>query len=350
MDCERARDRYSSFWEKELTSLEEKEVREHLSSCPECRKEFEQFEKTMQWLHSVEEVEVPDGFLPGLYKRMEERRAKTPTGKRSAREWFSLQTSLKLPVQAAAMVAIVFLVLYLAKMMPTGVHHPKETKQTSALPTPAEKAEKMLEHKERNEEPKISERPAETPRLKDHGQVEPSAPAKERMDAFPPQMRAEAKKEEVPSPENTIIARRAFDLREQEKPKSPSAEPEGTGKGLAGLEKSVVASKPFREIVLKISDREKAVSRLQELLTQFGGEVVTTEGNMFVASLPTGSFSEFEKEVAGLGSSANQDKLIREKQAAGNLRAVPQAKKKEAPKPAVDAEDRTTVRILLVEE
>ena len=79
MDCEKVRDRFSSLWEKELTPSEEKMVREHLSSCPECQKEFERFEKTMGWLRSVGEVEVPEGFLPELYKKMKGRK-RAPLG------------------------------------------------------------------------------------------------------------------------------------------------------------------------------------------------------------------------------------------------------------------------------
>jgi len=353
MDCERIRDRFSSLWEKELTSLEEKDIRDHLSSCPGCRREFEQFEKTMQWLHSMEEVEVPDGFLPELHKKIEERKTKAIPGKRSAWRWFKLPTSVRLPVQAVAMVAIVFLVLYLSKMMPTGVYHLKEPKQTSSLPTSEQKSEQMLAHKESDEERKVLERSAETQPRKDVGQVETSAPPKERLDASPSQMKAEVKKEEVPSPKSDIIAHRTYDLREQEEAKSPSAEPERAGKGFAAKEKSVVTLKPPQEIVLRISDREKVVSELQELVRQFGGEVVATEGNMFVASLPTGTFSEFEKEVAQLGSSPKEDKLTREKQAMGSLKAAPAApgvRREEAPKRAADAESRMTVRILLIQE
>ena len=365
MTCEKVRDRFSSLWEKELTSLEEKDIREHLSSCPECRREFEQFEKTMQWLHSVEELEVPDGFLPELHKKIEERKTKATLGERPTGRWFKLPISVKLPVQAVAMVAIVFLVLYLSKMMPTGVYHLKESKQTSSLPSSEQKSEQALAHKEAGTERKVLERPAETPRLKDVDQVETSAPAKERPEASLPQMKAEAKKEEVSSPKSEIIAYKVLELKEkekeQEKTKIPSPELEKAGKGFAvkkeksvvTLEKSVVTLKPSQEIVLRISDREKVVSRLHELIKQFGGEVVATEENMFVASLPTGSFSEFERELAGLSSSPKGDKLIQEKQAVGNLRAAPAApgvRREEAPKRAADAEGRTTVRILLIQE
>jgi len=351
MDCKEVRDRFSSLWEKELTSLEEKNIREHLSSCPECRREFEQFEKTMQWLRSVEEAEVPDGFFPELHKKLEERKSKATRGGRSTGRWFNLPTSVKLPAQAVAMVAIVFLVLYLSKMMPTGVYHLKESKQTSSLPTSEQKSEPMLAHKESDEDRKVLERPTETQGLKDVGQVETSAPSKERLDAPPSQKKAEAKKEEVPSPKSEIIASQAFESKEQEKARISSPEPEKAGKGFAvKKEKSVVTLKPPQEIVLRISDREKVVPRLHELIKQFGGEVVSTEGNMFVASFPTGSFSEFEKEVAELSSSSKRDKLIPEKHAMGSLRAAPGVRREEAPKRAADSESRTTVRILLIQE
>ncbi len=353
MNCEKVRDRFSSLWERELTSLEEKEIREHLSSCPQCRREFEQFEKTMQWLHSVEEVEVPDGFLPELHRRIEERKTKDTLGGRSTGRWFKLPISVKLPIQAVAMVAVVFVVLYLSKMMPTGVYPLKESKQTSSLPSSEHKSEQVLAHQEAKGEPKVLERPAETPRLKDADQVKTSAPAKERLEPSSPQMKAEAKKEEVLSPKSEVIAYQAFDSKEQEKAKIPSAEPGKSGKGFAAKEKSVVTWKPSQEIVLRISDREKVVSRLHELIKQFGGEVVATDGNVFVASLPTGSFSEFEKEVAELGVSPKEDKLIQEKKAAGSLSAAPATpgvKKEEALRRTADAESRTTVRILLIQE
>ena len=82
MECEKVRDQFSSLLEGDLNPIEEKIVRDHLVSCAECRKELERFEKTMHWLHSIEEVEVPDGFLSGIYKKMEGRKRKQPNDER----------------------------------------------------------------------------------------------------------------------------------------------------------------------------------------------------------------------------------------------------------------------------
>jgi hypothetical protein len=134
-------------------------------------------------------------------------------------------------------------------------------------------------------------------------------------------------------------------------------EPGKIERELAFQEKSLVASKPPQEIVLRVSDRKKVISRLHEMVKQFGGEVVATEGDMFLASLPTGSFSEFEKELAGLSSSGKTDLFMAKKHATGSLRFEEGMKREEvdqkSKEPArltPDTERRTIVRILLVQE
>jgi hypothetical protein len=357
MDCEKVRDRFSSLWEKELSPFEEKIIKEHLSSCPECQGEFEQFEKTMRWLHSVGEVEVPDEFLPGLYKKMEERKRAIP-GERSRGKWLSFPLSLKLPVQAAAMVAIVFLVLYLTKMMPMEGYRPKETGEPSSPLSVEKKSEEVLAQKEVKIERRALETTLEAPRPKNGEQAKTLVQGEEKLEGvYVPQMKAEAKKAEIPSSESKVMRYQAFDSKETGRAKTPSPEPEEIEKELTSKEKSVVASKPPQEIVLRISDRKKAISQLHELVKRFEGEIVTAEGNRFLASLPTGSFSEFEKELAGLGSSTKADKVIARKHATGSLRALQEVKKeavegkrKEPAKLETDEESRMIVRILLVQE
>ena len=63
MECSEIRDHISSLWEGEITPSEAKPIRDHLSACSECQREFETFDKIMKWLLSAEEVEVPAEFL-----------------------------------------------------------------------------------------------------------------------------------------------------------------------------------------------------------------------------------------------------------------------------------------------
>jgi hypothetical protein len=356
MDCEKVRDRFSSLWEQELPPVEEKIVKEHLSSCPRCRRELEQFEKTMRWLHSVGEEEAPEGFLPDLYKKIEERKRTLPGGK-SRERWLHFPVSFKLPVQAAAMVAVVFLVLYLTKMMPIEGDRLKETKQTSSPLSVEKKPEQVLSKKEVEEERRALETSAETPYPKDSERAKAPVPGEGKLESPAPQVKAGGGKAEAPSPQTEAVASRAKDSREAAGGRVPSAELGKIERQLAVQEKSLFASKPPQEIILRISDREKGISRLYEMVKQFGGEVVAAEGDRFLASLPTGSFSEFEKELAGLSSSGKSDLLMAKKPAPGSLRFEEGMKREEVDQKskepaglAADTERRTIVRILLVQE
>jgi hypothetical protein len=113
---------------------------------------------------------------------------------------------------------------------------------------------------------------------------------------------------------------------------------------------------PPREIVLRVSDREKVLSQLQELVRQFGGEVKTVEEKILLASLPATSFPEFEKEVVALTSSVSADKITIQKdgpeslgRSSGMKRKETEGKGKEAAKPLTHQETHLAVRIFLLQ-
>ena len=357
MDCEKVRDRFSSFWEKELIPSEENTIREHLSSCPECQKELERFGKTMGWLRSVGDVEVPEGFLPELYKKIEERK-KAPLAGESRGKWFVFPLPFKLPAQAFAMVAIVFLVLYLTKMTPMEVSRLKENKQTSSPVLVEKKAEQVRTEEGMEIEQRAMETLPEAPYPKDADLAKASVPGEEKLKgASASQGEAEAKKIEAPVPKNEVMAHQQIDSKEAGKAKAPSPEPGKIEKGWIAKEKSGVASKPPQEILLRISDREEVVPQLQELVKHFGGEMVTVEGNRFLASLPTDSFPAFEKELAGLSASTQTDKVMAKKPITFSSRTSPEVKREEVggrskgpAELATDQESRTVVIILLIQE
>jgi hypothetical protein len=301
MECERVRDRFSSFLENELNPLEERIVKEHLASCPDCQKDLQEFDKTIRWLHSVKEVKVPDGFLIEIYKKMEERKRKIP--------FFSIP--LRLPVQAVAMVAIVFLVLYLTKIMPIEMSRQKDAEDSKpfvSAPLPSKKqVDQVVAQIERKKGRGVTQTPPEPSSL---SRVSPSPSETEKMEA------ASAKREQV----------------------SPAA-------------------KPPREIVLRTPDREKTLSQLHDLLHQFGGKIVTTEGNIFLASLPAVTFSEFEEELLGLGSPEKADRKRVQKDVMGRLDVPGGAKQrafemkgKEGASPRGEMQGYLLVRILLLQE
>jgi hypothetical protein len=219
------------------------------------------------------------------------------------------------------------------------------------------KSEKALAQNEMERDRRALETLTKTPRPKDVEEAKALVPKEGKLeDATVPQVKAEAKKAEAPSPKTEVMEYRTF-AKEAGRAKAPSPESEKVEKGWHAKEKSMVSSKPPQEIILRISDRGKVISKLHELVKQFGGEMVTTEKNMVVASLPTGSFSEFEKELAGLSSSGKTDVFMAKKHATGSLRVEEGMKREEVDqqtnepaKFAADTERRTIVRIFLVQE
>jgi hypothetical protein len=357
MDCKKVRDQFSSLWEHQLIPSEEKNVREHLSSCPECQKELEQFEKTMRWLHSVAEVEIPEGFLPELHKKMEERKSEKILAEKARGRWFNLPLALKLPVQATAMVAIIFLVLYLTKMMPFEGEHLKDSKPISS-PFAEKKSNQVFVQKEVEKEKKAVEIHPETSRPRGMEQAKPHVPPeKGKLErTYAPQLKAEVKKGEEPSQKTEVMEDQTL-AKETAGMKALSPDLEETEKGWTGREKPMVTSGPPQEIVLRVSDQKKVISQLHELVKQFGGEIITSEENMVLASLPAGAFSEFENELVGIIASLKADKINVKEHVPGSLRMARGRKREEgdnkiqgSSRVITGQENRTEVRILLIQE
>ena len=302
MECEKIWERFSSLLEGDLSPSEEKMIKEHLSSCSGCQKDFETFKKTMNWLHSVDEVEAPEGFLTEIYQKKEERKR---MGSRQG--WVHRLSRMNLPAQAVAMVAIVFVVLYITKMIP--------------METPREKDVDV----------------AKTPR------------SEVKMDTHLAQKEAKKENQEI------ALLSKAPRTKEMEQEKTPLSE----GKEIGKVAIHSLAAKPSQVITLRVSDQEKAVSQLQGLVEEFGGEIVREEGHILLASLPAASYPEFEKKLEGMTSPQKAEPAAPQQVAPRAFRVSPRAteeesvgkgKEKEMGRPMADQAGRITVRILLIKE
>ena len=213
-------------------------MRRHLERCPGCQGELTRFEKTLRMLHSVEEVEVPEGFLSGVYEKIEGRRERDSFPEKTLREGYGLKW--KIPVQAFAMVAIVFLALYLTKMTsnePAPMKTTQESKPSveerkgpAEIKTPTVKEKKLdreLPYKrlEKAERSKVSNRPnAEPPseKAENGSEVDTTGPFISRRSA--PQPAA------APPPEEKATGVREQGLKlEEEKKKDERADRELKG-------------------------------------------------------------------------------------------------------------------------
>jgi hypothetical protein len=364
--CEEVRDRFSALWENELTPSDQTEMKGHLELCTGCREEFARFEKTLQLLHSVEEKEVPEDFLAGIYEKIEERKEKDLPPEGTFWRWPNLPIRFKLPMQALAMVAIVFMALYLTKMMPGDPTRMKEVTQSKPSPGEAKKTSgeiqtpapeeiradqrslrKQVDRIEKGEVPGSLKEEAKIELFKREAKTlanEPaaggsgiSARAPSNMAAAPatPETEAEeSRKSLAGKAEKMAEAGDALKLPEErasgEKPDlrpkamapSPARRPREAdlAPSLSAKKKAEGASvvrettrpepKPSQELVLKISDQKKILSRLQDLMKEWGGEILSVDGNRLLISLPRFYLPEFQKELGKMGSIAKAQQRI----------------------------------------
>lgn len=357
MDCEKVKDRFSSLWEKELALSDEKTVRDHLSSCPECQKEFEQFEKTMRWLRSVGEEEIPEGFLAELYQKMEVRKRALPV-ERARGKWSIFPPSFKLPAQAAAMVTIVFLVLYLTKMIPLEVSRPRKTVQPSSPVSEEKKSGQVVVQKKTEKERRALNLTPGASRSKNIEPLQGSALGNKEIED--PRIRLskeEGKKQEVFIPKSEGVLSQQVESKEGAGARMVTPGPNKLEEGFTVQEKSLGALRPSREIILKVADREKAISQLQDWIKHFGGGMLALEGDSILASLPSPIFSEFEEKLAGLGASIQADEGVTKKQIPLSDRTSPKVKgqeegerSREPAKRTTDQEGPTVILIHLIQE
>lgn len=305
MDCEKIRDQFSLLLEGELKPPEEERVQEHLASCPACEKEWNEFERLIDWLHSAGEEEVPDGLLSEIRERLDERKEK------AKRERVPFLRSMKIPLQAMAMVTILFIAFYLTRMPPFEALQKRETEKPGTV---------FFEIEKKEVEKTVSPAPSV---------------AERKVTLEPPRATERPKgKAVLPHPEKL----------------------EGEG-GKMGEIMTSLAKQSALEMTLKITNREIAMERLRELVKGLGGEVALEEENVLLTSLPASSFRDFEKGVIRIGSSFEDQGVAARAEKKDAFRYAPGAKmragekKEETPSSPVGArEDRVLIRIRLTHE
>jgi hypothetical protein len=305
-----------------LKPPEEEKVREHLGSCQNCEKEWKEFRQMMGRLHSVEEEEVPEGFLSEIQKKREERKGKERTvGDRFFR-------SMKVPIQAMAMVMIVFLALYLTQMAPFEMLQKKVVEKSEVPYSEREKKGSVLKEEEKQ---KVTSPPPALYRKDYLSEAKPSATDEREgaKDGIAQKMKEEDKKLPAPPFKEEMATAEPLRPKEMAKAEAPPLEEKRREREKVGTVIMSLAKKPAREITLKISDREKAVSQVQELAKQLGGEVVREDGDVLLATLPASSYGEFEKGLVQIGSSPVFPKATAPKEMKDDLSLAAGAKSKE---------------------
>ena len=113
MNCHEARDLFSAKADDLLTAEQRAALGRHLDTCPDCQREWERFRQAVSLLHSVGEARAPAGFA----SRVIEAARREPWHRRLLRAG-SLPLHMRLPLEAAALVLVSTLAIFLYRQTP----------------------------------------------------------------------------------------------------------------------------------------------------------------------------------------------------------------------------------------
>ena len=162
MNCHDARERLSDFLDEALGAPELALVQAHLDGCPDCRRDLERLRATVSLLSRVERPRAPVGFVD----RVMVAARPVPWYRRLGR-WLFLPLGIKLPVEAAAMLVIAVLGVFLLQRTPEMRDAARPEREA-----PASRAEPTPTPAPRQETPKVG--------LADSGKLSEPAPKADR--------------------------------------------------------------------------------------------------------------------------------------------------------------------------
>lgn len=343
MICDETRDTLSAYLDEALAPDERSLVDAHLEGCAECRRELEALRGTVALLQRVEPARAPVGFVDRVVAAARPR----PWYRRAA-DAVLLPLSVKLPLEATAVVMVGLLAVYLFERSPELQRAAREVApqqeaaapakekaveqladQTAPAPTPAAPAERPArptgERDQRADAPlsrEVVPPPAGSPPIVG-APAPPAAPAPATPPppaastpsgapvplptvAPPPEIKAQAKKEAAPG-ENVAGA-----VRSEAETRQRAASPRATvDSARAAPSASKLAAKrvlPSADVVARVAvkDRDAAERELASLIARLGGSVTQRrredETTVVEAVIPQPRYAEFSDSVGRIGT------------------------------------------------
>jgi hypothetical protein len=111
MTCQDARELLSAALDDALDAGERERLDIHLTSCADCRRERERFERTVGLLRGAEAIRAPGGFVDRVLAAARPQ----PWWRRLAR-WLFTSWTVKLPLQGVAVVLVAIMAVYLYRV------------------------------------------------------------------------------------------------------------------------------------------------------------------------------------------------------------------------------------------
>jgi hypothetical protein len=317
MICDEARESLSAYLDEALAPDERSLLDAHLEGCVECRRELVALRGTVALLQRVEPARAPVGFVDRVVAAARPR----PWYRRVA-DAVLLPLSIKLPLEATAVVMVGLLAVYLfertpelqqavrevaprpqpaapAKEKPVELLADKAPRPPApAVPAPAEPPARAAGERDRADAPRSQEvNPSSTTSPPAGGAPAPPAAA-----APPPGAKPEAKTEAAPS-EN--VAGAARPEAERQKALQPSADSARAAPSSARL--AAKRAGPPVDVVARVAvkDRDAAELELAALIARVGGSVTERvhedAATVVEAVIPQPRYAEFSASLARIG-------------------------------------------------
>jgi anti-sigma factor RsiW len=113
MSCHDARERLSDLLDDALATEARAQVDSHLAGCADCRSELDRLRATVSLLRAVERPQAPAGFVDRVLEA-----ARPAPWYRRLIDWLAVVRLLRFPVEAAAVVLVASLAVYVFQETP----------------------------------------------------------------------------------------------------------------------------------------------------------------------------------------------------------------------------------------
>ena len=329
MNCHDAREWFSGWVDETLTAEEHAALAAHLAGCADCQHELRRFRGTVALLARVERPQAPAGFAARVVDAVRP----IPWHRRLVARLF-LPLSVKLPAEAAAVLLVGGLAVYLFERTPAlqqaarqEVSRPEPPAPEAPMPTPPPAAAPPESHPGPVAEVQRKAESKPKSEVTTDRHVAELAPAKElgkTGEAPPPPPAAASTPDLVTGGQKDTAAAGAPVARA---PAAPPAEsparlsPIVKGRGDSAAEKATRApaqlplapraamnALPAADVTgrLTVKDRGAAESALAELITHAGGALVSrraeSDGTLMDVVVPRARYAEFTQGLARIGT------------------------------------------------
>ena len=303
MNCEEARDLAPDYLDRRMTPFQIVLFREHVDACAECRRELGDLDATIKMIGSLDEVETAPDFLARVNQKID---AGFHTGR--IRAWLFEPARIKLPLEAAALLLVSSLAVYLYHRAPQ-IYEDKALNYQEKYQL-AQKPERSLATP-RSDQP-TGQKPLASliaPAAKEARRPIPAAPEarQESRPAAPPAEAAPESSGSIP----TAAAPRAAAAPAVADEKRAALPAPPIAAGLAGRRLEQAKMVPFEIIEVAPEDAGRLEQRLHALVPELGGKIVTkqaTEDGLTLAiELPESRVAEFKSALKREAGGEAQD-------------------------------------------